>query len=440
MERLCPRRCLRHLGENSRAPRDGSDPRRLCFRSPPLCPDAGPSPDRRRMPRCLRRRRGRGRRVQNRLFRGGREELQEEDPVAAWDAALADLHAPDADAAIEGIKFLLRDLGDVAAGRAPSRLTERCAEDADALVAELARRVDPAFDALLCGFPSFDPDGAGARPPSTPGPEDGDLAARSSGGARTAKYVLNALLSAFAARPVARAVRPRALRACVGALLGRLLDDALPRAGSIDSSGLAEGATLLKGLNVLMLRVLDSAHPDAAYAALLALLRSPPARVRAMAAMSSSAAGAPSHPFPSAPPRNHRFDDLVVKCLVKLARNLRDSLPAMDPAALLLAVHECLESLGNSSSRSGGGSGGSGSGSALDASTASSPSSSSSDRPARAVKALLLELCRARGAQAMRGDLEEAGLLPLRGVGGDEPPRPLVASLVDLHLRTLFGP
>ena len=368
------------------------------------------------------------------------EELQEEDPVAAWDAALADLHAPDTDAAIEGIKFLLRDLGDVAAGRAPSRLTERCAEDADALVAELARRVDPAFDALLCGFPSFDPDGAGARPPSTPGPEDGDLAARSSGGSRTAKYVLNALLSAFAARPVARAVRPRALRACVGALLGRLLDDALPRAGSIDSSGLAEGATLLKGLNVLMLRVLDSAHPDAAYAALLALLRSPPARVRAMAAMSSSAAGAPSHPFPSAPPRNHRFDDLVVKCLVKLARNLRDSLPAMDPAALLLAVHECLESLGNSSSRSGGGSGGSGSGSALDASTASSPSSASSDRPARAVKALLLELCRARGAQAMRGDLEEAGLLPPTAGSAATNRLPLVASLVDLHLRTLFGP
>ena len=366
------------------------------------------------------------------------QEEEEEDPVAAWDAALADLHAPDTDAAIEGIKFLLRDLGDVAAGRAPSRLTERCAEDADALVAELARRVDPAFDALLCGFPSFDPDGAGARHPLTPGPEDGDLAARSAGGARTAKYVLNALLSAFAARPVARAVRPRALRACVGALLGRLLDDALPRAGSIDSSGLAEGATLLKGLNVLMLRVLDSAHPDAAYAALLALLRSPPARVRAMAAMSSAAAGAPSHPFPSAPPRNHRFDDLVVKCLVKLARNLRDSLPAMDPAALLLAVHECLESLGNSSSRSG--SGGSGSGSALDASAASSPSSASSDRPARAVKALLLELCRARGAQAMRGDLEEAGLLPPTAGSAATNRLPLVASLVDLHLRTLFGP
>ena len=363
------------------------------------------------------------------------QEEEEEDPVAAWDAALADLHAPDTDAAIEGIKFLLRDLGDVAAGRAPSRLTERCAEDADALVAELARRVDPAFDALLCGFPSFDPDGAGARHPLTPGPEDGDLAARSAGGARTAKYVLNALLSAFAARPVARAVRPRALRACVGALLGRLLDDALPRAGSIDSSGLAEGATLLKGLNVLMLRVLDSAHPDAAYAALLALLRSPPARVRAMAAMSSAAAGAPSHPFPSAPPRNHRFDDLVVKCLVKLARNLRDSLPAMDPAALLLAVHECLESLGNSSR-----SGGSGSGSALDASAASSPSSASSDRPARAVKALLLELCRARGAQAMRGDLEEAGLLPPTAGSAATNRLPLVASLVDLHLRTLFGP
>ena len=363
------------------------------------------------------------------------QEEEEEDPVAAWDAALADLHAPDTDAAIEGIKFLLRDLGDVAAGRAPSRLTERCAEDADALVAELARRVDPAFDALLSGFPSFDPDGAGARHPLTPGPEDGDLAARSAGGARTAKYVLNALLSAFAARPVARAVRPRALRACVGALLGRLLDDALPRAGSIDSSGLAEGATLLKGLNVLMLRVLDSAHPDAAYAALLALLRSPPARVRAMAAMSSAAAGAPSHPFPSAPPRNHRFDDLVVKCLVKLARNLRDSLPAMDPAALLLAVHECLESLGNSSR-----SGGSGSGSALDASAASSPSSASSDRPARAVKALLLELCRARGAQAMRGDLEEAGLLPPTAGSAATNRLPLVASLVDLHLRTLFGP
>ena len=345
------------------------------------------------------------------------DEEEEEDPVAAWDSALADLHAPDAEAAIEGIKFLLRDLGTVAAGTAPSALTERCAEDADALVAELARRVDPAFDDLLCQFSNFNSD---TNPRISLSLEsDDDLASRSARGARTAKYVLNALLSAFAARPVARAVRPRALRAAVGALLGRLLDDALPRAGSTDSNGLSEGATLLKGLNVLMLRVLDAAHPDAAYAALLALLRSPPARVRAMMASGASS---------SSQQRNHRFDDLVVKCLAKLARNLREALPAMDPAALLLAVHECLESLGSSSSAS-------------TSASASPPSASasSSDRPARAVKALLLELCRARGAEAMRGDLEESGLL-VSGSNLRTQRPPLVVSLVDLHLRTLFGP
>ena len=375
-------------------------------------------------------------------FRSASSEEEDEDPVAAWDSALADLHSPDLDAAIEGIKFLLRDLGDVASGRAPARLAERCAGDADALVAELARRVDPAFDDLMFRFLFFNPDANLHPSPSSPSSE-ADLAARSVRGARTAKYVINALLSAFAARPVARAVRPRALRAAVGALLGRLLDDALPRAGAASdaSCGITEGATLLKGLNVLMLRVLDSAHPDAAYSALLALLRSPPARVKAMtiSMTSSTAAATGAANSQQQAIHNHRFDDLVVKCLAKLARNLRDALPSMDPAALLLAVHECLEGL---NSRGGGGGSSNSTAAVFDASSsaaaaAASPSSSvSSDRPARAVKALLLELCRARGAEAMRGDLEESGLL----LASSTSTRPLVVSLVDLHLRTLFGP
>ena len=97
--------------------------------------------------------------------------------------------------------------------------------------------------------------------------------------------------------------RPQAtLRDSISMLLMRLLDDR----GLLQFE---EGATLVKAVNVLMLKLLEAGNRTYAFAALLQLLRDPPAE---------AAAGGPD-----ALPR---FYDLVVKCLIKLTKSLQVSM------------------------------------------------------------------------------------------------------------------
>ena len=209
---------------------------------------------------------------------------------AAWAAALADLASPDLDTAVEGMKLVCYDLMDVASGATPLDDAAALASDADVLVSRLAALVGPAFHLAA----SRDP-GAAAR------------------GARACKYALNALMEAFQVQCVAARVTTRPLTAAVAALLTRLLDERL--------SSLPDGDALLKALNVLMLRVLDGAAPTASLCALLGLLTVPP----------PADAGA-------GPDAGPRFADLVVKCLVKLAKALPAGAGSLDLGAVLLLL------------------------------------------------------------------------------------------------------
>lgn len=89
------------------------------------------------------------------------------------------------------------------------------------------------------------------------------------------------------------------LRDNISLLLMRLLDDK----GLLQFE---EGPTLVKAVNVLMLKMLETSNRTYAFGALLQLLREPPGDVT--------------------PEMLPKFHDLVVKCLIKLTKSLQMSM------------------------------------------------------------------------------------------------------------------
>ena len=286
------------------------------------------------------------------------------DAVAAWAAGVTDLASPDLGVATEGMKALCYELIDAAGGAAPADALAAMAADADGVVAALAARAAPAFDAALC----------------------------TNSDTRPAKYVLNAVMHAFAVPCVARAVSAPTVRALSSSLLVRLLD------GSLDA--VPDGGMLLRAVNVAMLRVVQCGSPRATLPALVRLLQVPPPSVVA----AGDAARA-------------RFDELAAKCLSKATKALQaegggggggDAACAnLDASATLAAVASLLDALGPDAVRRRG---------------------AGDDPSLRAVKALVHELCKARG-HAVRAD----------AVAAHVPTGHLLASYIDLNLATLAG-
>lgn len=166
-----------------------------------------------------------------------------------------------------------------AEGRLPAPCVALIAASAESLFATVHRQLTAIFAAGSAG---------GAAPGALPS-------------ARGCKYGLNVLLQGLAVPEVARSLSQAVLRDVVSLLLMRLLDDrSLLR--------FEEGPTLIKAVNVLMLKVLEASNRTYCFAALLQLLRGPP----------------PAVPAAQLP----KFYDLVVKCLIKLTKSLQSDTEA----------------------------------------------------------------------------------------------------------------
>ncbi len=246
--------------------------------------------------------------------------------AAEWRQAMAAIGGTDEAMAVAGMKLACTALKDLAAGAHTEDAAAMFAADADRLVAMLTVQVARVFDKAVTTV-------------TQPAPS------------RACKYALNALMQTFSTVRMARAVAEPTVRAAVGELLLRLLDERVPR--------IEEGGQLVRALNLLMLKVLENANRTSTFVALLLMLRKPPA------ALASSDVD-----------RRVRFSDLVVKCLIKLTRTLGASLAGLDVSEVLLTIHSFFMVLGVEEIRRRG---------------------AEDDRPLRMVKTVLYELTKVLG-------------------------------------------
>ncbi|XP_027924008.1 protein MOR1-like [Vigna unguiculata] len=138
-------------------------------------------------------------------------------------------------------------------------------KDADRLVLDLANKAGRTFHSILTGASS-----------------------------RCCQHVLNTLMQIFQNKRLAHAVKESTLESLITELLLWLLDDRVPR---------MEDGTLLKALNVLILKILANADRTSSFVVLIILLRPLDSSRWSNGSLAS---------------RNQKFSDLVVKCLIKL--------------------------------------------------------------------------------------------------------------------------
>jgi len=279
------------------------------------------------------------------------------DTLAAdWANSVATLVSTDEQASVAAMKticFCLKNLSEHGEDAAAT-----FASDADKLVSLLASQVARTFEAA-------------ASAAVQPAPS------------RACKYVLNALMQTFSVVRMARSVAEPTVRAAVGELLLRLLDERVPR--------IEEGGQLVRALNLLMLKVLENANRTSTFVALLLMLRKPPASM-----LSTDAE------------RRVRFSDLVVKCLIKLTRTLGASLAGLDVSEVLLTIHGFFMVLGVDEIRRRG---------------------ADDDRPLRMVKTVLYELTKVLGP-SINAHLTKVPPPTFE-------PTPLIYAYIQLNLQSL---
>ncbi|KAK2077036.1 hypothetical protein QBZ16_005264 [Prototheca wickerhamii] len=310
-----------------------------------------------------------------------------EDPTfeRRWEAQMEALASPDAAAVVEAMKAVCGELMPAAEGAAAPRT-----------VALMARSAETLFTRVHAALVSIFAEAAAAPSSRLPYP------------ARGCKYGLNVMLQGLAVREVACGLSQRTLRACVSLLLLRLLDD----------HGLLrfeEGHTLVKAVNVLMLKMLETTDRTYCFGALLQLLRVPPAdpvlaahgcdNILGQAPSSSSVT---SSSTTSSPALIAKFHDLVVKCLIKLTKGLQADVASVDVGALLLDIHDFFLFLGVDEIRR---------------------RSGVEDKPLRMVKTILHELCKLLDY----GIYSHAEKIPGRAAQ----PQPIIFAYISLNLSTL---
>lgn len=209
------------------------------------------------------------------------------------------------DTCIEAMRRVWRTLQ--AVSTAPRMASIIFSDCADVLVENLLTQVNIAFGAGA----SSEPQAAKAAGDQIVLPEP---AASASIRHRLCKYALNTIMETFKHPHLATCITPQTVRRLNTTLLGRLLDGRLRQLKSDD-----EVKGLIRGLNVLMLKVLESTDFTTSFRTLLKLL--------------SDTCADPSH---------KTFVDLVVKCLVKLAKKLGERMDSLNVASLLLGVHDFL--------------------------------------------------------------------------------------------------
>jgi cytoskeleton-associated protein 5 len=198
---------------------------------------------------------------------------------------------------------------------------------------------------------------------------------------RGCKFALNLMLQGMGVEEIAGGLPQGTLRHTISLLLCRLVDE----------RGLLmfeEGTTLVRAVNVLIAKMLDSANRNYSFAALLQVLREPP----------------PGLPETAVP----KFNDLVVKCLIKLTKGLQTNMDGVDMSALLLNIHDFFMFLGVDEIRR---------------------RSSADDKPLRMVKTVLHELCKMAG---------HGIYVPAAGIPGRKAdPQPIIFAYISLNLSSL---
>ncbi|XP_042752685.1 protein MOR1 [Lactuca sativa] len=254
------------------------------------------------------------------------------------------------DEAVEGMKILCQEL-ETATNDPEGNLMDDLAKDADRIVCCLAYKVAITFDFSLMGESS-----------------------------RPCKYVLNTLMQIFQNKRLAHVVSERTLENLITKLLLWLLDERVPR--------MDNGSQLLKALNVLVLKILDTAERTLSFVILISLLKPQ---------------GDPSNE--SFATRSINFSELVVKCLIKLTKALENTIDDVNIDRILQSIHVYLEELGVEEIRRRAG---------------------TEERPFRMVKTLLYELVKLRGP-AIKDNLS---MVPI-----DMEPQPIILAYIDLNLQ-----
>ncbi|MCL7034943.1 hypothetical protein MKW94_023873 [Papaver nudicaule] len=275
-----------------------------------------------------------------------------------WNEALDIILYGSPEQSVEGMKVVCHELA-LATNDPESPAMNDLVKDADKLVSCLATKVAKTFNFSLAGASS-----------------------------RSCKYVLNTLMQTFQNKRLAHAVRESTLDSLITELLLWLLDERVPL--------MDDGSQLLKALNVLMLKILDNAERTSSFVVLINLLRPlDPSRWPSPASTETFAA------------RNHKFSDLVVKCLIKLTKVLQSTIYDVDLDRILQSIHVYLQGLGMEEIRRRAG---------------------ADDKPLRMVKTVLHELVKLRGT-AIKGHLS---MVPI-----DMEPPPIILAYIDLNLQTL---
>ncbi|GJT29198.1 protein MOR1 [Tanacetum coccineum] len=137
---------------------------------------------------------------------------------------------------------------------------------------------------------------------------------------KSCEYVLSTLMQVFEDKRFAHAVKKRTLDNLITEILLWLLDERVPR--------MHDGSQLLKVLNVLMLRILDNAERTSSFVVLISLL------------IPLDPSRWPSPPSnESFATRNRKFSNLVVKCLIKLTKDLQSTIDEVDLDHILQIIH-----------------------------------------------------------------------------------------------------
>ncbi|KAK9131718.1 hypothetical protein Scep_011246 [Stephania cephalantha] len=282
-----------------------------------------------------------------------------------WNEALDIIAYGSPEQAVEGMKVVCHEL--ILATNDPEGAgMEDSIKDADRLVACLASKVTKTFDFSLAG-----------------------------GSSRSCKYVLNTLMQTFMNKGHAHAVKEGTLDSLISELLLWLLDERVPL--------MDDGSSLLKALNVLMLKILDNAERTSSFVVLINLLRPlDPSRWPSPASTEAFAV------------RNQKFLDLVVKCLIKLTKVLQSTIYDVDLDRILQSIHVYLQELGMEEIRRSYGT--------------CATRAGADDKPLRMVKTVLHELVKLRGT-AIKGHLS---MVPI-----DTEPQPIILAYIDLNLQTL---
>ncbi|GIL58886.1 hypothetical protein Vafri_13702 [Volvox africanus] len=180
--------------------------------------------------------------------------------------------------------------------------------------------------------------------------------------ARACKYSVNSLMNLCNVTSLTASLTDSALRRLCSVLIACLIDGRLRQ--------VPDGDGLLKAVNMLIMKLLEHANRAGLFGGFIHCLRAPNPRIYEM--VHPATAG----PDGSAAEMLLRWNDMVVKCLIKMTKQLGNLMPNLNVGDVLVHIHQYMQDLGTEEVRR---------------------RSSIEDKPLRMVKTMLHELCKHRG-------------------------------------------